>query len=152
MSSTARGVMLLFQFEKKREQPGLTTKTIGWHLVFSHTIQWKEHLMPNTKQIRELTTFFFSWKCSLHIVHSFLDSANFSLLSEVKIVRMDERTNVWALITWLAQIDAKSGWIQYFLLKNNECPFMFIELMIQSSNQTKVICKNTYHSRKPEKI
>ena len=30
---------------------------------------------------------------------------------------------------------------------------MFIELMIQSSNHTKVISKNTYHiSRKPEKI
>ena len=45
----------------------------------------------------------------LKIIHLFLDSANFNLLSEVKIVRMDERTNVWALITWLAQIDAKSG-------------------------------------------
>lgn len=45
----------------------------------------------------------------MKLTHCPKDSANFSLLSEVKIVRIDERTNVWALITWLAQIDAKSG-------------------------------------------
>ena len=45
----------------------------------------------------------------MKLTHCPKDSANFSLLSEVKIVRIDEPTNVWALITWLAQIDAKSG-------------------------------------------
>ena len=70
---------------------------------------------------------FFSWKWGLQIIHLFLDSANFNLLSEVKIVRMDERTNVWALITWLAQIDAKSEWIQYFLLKNALSCFRIID-------------------------
>jgi hypothetical protein len=49
----------MFQFEKRRGEPDLTTKNINCYLALSHQpIKWKEHLMPNTKQIQELTIFF----------------------------------------------------------------------------------------------